>query len=109
QKDHWLGFVSRPKGKVVVDDGAAAMVLTKGKSLLPVGVVDVAGSFMPGDPVEIVQKNGESIAVGLSNFTTEEVIKIMGASTRDLALILSHDCDEEVVHRNNMILRKEIL
>ncbi len=109
QKDHWLGFVSRPKGKVVVDDGAAAMVLTKGKSLLPVGVVDVAGSFMPGDPVEIVQKNGESIAVGLSNFTTEEVIKIMGASTRDIALILSHDCDEEVVHRNNMILRKEIL
>ena len=109
QKDHWLGFVSRPKGRVVVDEGAATMVLTRGKSLLPVGVVDVTGSFMAGDPVEIVQKNGEAIAVGLSNFTTEEVIKIMGASTKDLALILNYDCEEEVVHRNNMILRKEIL
>ncbi|MCU0577174.1 MAG: glutamate 5-kinase [Desulfobacterota bacterium] len=109
QKDHWLGFVSRPKGKIFVDEGAAAMVLHKGKSLLPVGVVDVEGSFLAGDPVEIVQKGGLAIAVGLCNFTTEEIIKIMGAGTKDLALILDYDCDEEVVHRNNMILRKEIL
>ncbi|HPI93723.1 MAG TPA: glutamate 5-kinase [Deltaproteobacteria bacterium] len=109
QKDHWLGFVSRPKGRVIVDDGAATMVLTRGKSLLPVGVVDVEGSFQAGDPVEIVQRDGEAIAVGLSNFATEEIIKIMGASTKDLAQILDYECDEEVVHRNNMILRKEIL
>lgn len=109
QKDHWLGFVSRPKGKIFIDDGAAAMVLNKGKSLLPVGVVDVEGSFHAGDPVEIIQKGSEVIAIGLSNFATEELIKIKGASTKDLASILAYDCDEEVVHRNNMILRKEIL
>ncbi len=109
QKEHWLGFVSRPKGKVFVDDGAAAMVLNKGKSLLAVGVVDVEGSFHAGDPVEIMQKGSEVIAIGLSNFATEELIKIKGQSTKDLASILSYDCDEEVVHRNNMILRKEIL
>jgi glutamate 5-kinase len=108
QKDHWLGFVSRPKGKIFVDDGAAAMVLNKGKSLLPVGVVDVEGSFHAGDPVEIIQKGSEVIAIGLSNFATEELIKIKGESTKDLATILAYDCDEEVVHRNNMILRKEI-
>lgn len=109
QKDHWLGFVSRPKGKIFIDDGAAAMVLNKGKSLLPVGVVDVEGSFHAGDPVEIIQKGSEVIAIGLSNFATEELIKIKGESTKDLASILAYDCDEEVVHRNNMILRKEIL
>jgi glutamate 5-kinase len=110
QKDHWLGFVSRPKGKVLVDDGAAAMVLNKGKSLLPVGVVDVEGSFHAGDPVEIVRKKGaEAIAIGLSNFSTEEIMKIKGAATRELASILDYECDEEVVHRNNLILRKEIL
>jgi glutamate 5-kinase len=109
QKDHWLGFVSRPKGRIFVDDGAAAMVLNKGKSLLPVGVVDVEGSFHAGDPVEIIQKGSEVIAIGLSNFATEELIKIKGESTKDLASILAYDCDEEVVHRNNMILRKEIL
>ncbi len=109
QKDHWLGFVSRPKGKVFVDGGAAAMVLNKGKSLLPVGVVDVEGSFQAGDPVEIIQKGSDLIAIGLSNFSTEELMKIKGQVTKDLASILSYDCDEEVVHRNNMILRKELL
>jgi glutamate 5-kinase len=109
QKDHWLGFVSRPKGKVFIDDGAAAMVLNKGKSLLPVGVVDVEGSFHAGDPVEIVQKGKEMVAIGLSNFASEEIVKIKGAVTKDLSTILAYDCDEEVVHRNNMILRKEIL
>jgi glutamate 5-kinase len=109
QKEHWLGFVSRPKGRVIVDEGAAAVVLTKGKSLLPVGVVAVDGSFLAGDPVEIVQQGGDAIAIGLSNFAADEIIKIMGASTKDLAMILDYDCDDEVVHRNNMILRKEIL
>ncbi len=109
QKEHWLGFVSRPKGRVIVDEGAAAVVLTKGKSLLPVGVVAVDGSFLAGDPVEIVQQGGEAIAIGLSNFAADEIIKIMGASTKDLPMILDYDCDDEVVHRNNMILRKEIL
>ncbi|HQI81884.1 MAG TPA: glutamate 5-kinase, partial [Deltaproteobacteria bacterium] len=67
------------------------------------------GSFLAGDPVEIVQQGGDAIAIGLSNFAADEIIKIMGASTRDLAMILDYDCDDEVVHRNNMILRKEIL
>jgi glutamate 5-kinase len=109
QKDHWLGFVSRPKGKVFIDDGAAAMVLYRGKSLLPVGVVDVSGTFRTGDPVEIVKEGGECIAIGLCNFSSGEVLRIKGAGTKDLSSILNYDCEEEVVHRNNMILRKELL
>jgi glutamate 5-kinase len=109
QKDHWLGFVSRPKGKVFIDDGAASMLLNKGKSLLPVGVVDILGTFRPGDPVEIVRKGGESVAVGLSNFSSDDIFKIKGVCTSELSSILDYDCEEEVVHRNNMILRKEML
>jgi glutamate 5-kinase len=71
--------------------------------------VDVEGSFHAGDPVEIVQKGKEMVAIGLSNFASEEIVKIKGAGTKDLSTILAYDCDEEVVHRNNMILRKEIL
>ncbi|MGC9324600.1 MAG: glutamate 5-kinase [Desulfomonilia bacterium] len=108
QKDHWLSFVSRPKGSVVVDQGAATMVLNKGKSLLPCGVISVQGNFRAGDPIEIIQERGGSIAVGLSNFTSEEINKIKGASTRELNSILAYDCEEEVVHRNNLILRKEM-
>jgi glutamate 5-kinase len=107
QKDHWMSFVTRPKGRVVVDDGAAEVVINSGKSLLPCGVVSVEGLFRAGDPVEIVGKKGEVIAVGLSNFTAEEVMKVRGAKSTQVSVILNKECDEEVVHRNNMILRKE--
>lgn len=107
QKDHWMGFVTRPKGKVVVDHGAAVMILGSGKSLLPCGVVDVEGMFKAGDPIEIVEQGGDVIAVGLSNFTTEEVSRVKGANTSQVCSILEKECDEEVVHRNNMILRKD--
>ncbi len=107
QKDHWISYVTRPKGRVTVDTGAAAMILNQGKSLLPCGVVQVEGAFHAGDPVEIVEQGGGAIAVGLSNFTTEEVLKIKGANSSQVCRILDYECDEEVVHRNNMILKKE--
>jgi glutamate 5-kinase len=108
QKDHWISFVTRPKGKVIIDEGAASMLLNKGKSLLPCGVVNVEGNFRAGDPVEIKEHSGSVIAVGLSNFTSDEIIRVKGANTKDVCAILEHECDEEVVHRNNMILRKEL-
>ncbi|MFY9396733.1 MAG: glutamate 5-kinase [Desulfomonilia bacterium] len=109
QKNHWISYVTRPKGRVTVDAGAASMIVSKGKSLLPCGVVSVSGSFHAGDPVEITEEGGRVIAVGLSNFTAEEVLRIKGANTSQLSDILGHDCYEEVVHRNNMIVKKEPL
>ncbi len=107
QKNHWISFVTRPKGRVIIDEGAALMLINNGKSLLPCGVVGVEGSFSAGDPVEIKERSGEVIALGLSNFTAEEINKVKGANTRDVCTILAHECDEEVVHRNNLILKKE--
>lgn len=109
QKNHWISYVTRPKGRVVVDRGAATMILGQGKSLLPCGVVHVEGNFKAGDPVEIVEEGGSAIAVGLSNFTTEDTLRIKGANTSQVCRILGHECDEEVVHRNNMIVKKEPL
>ena len=100
--------MSRPKGSVKVDDGAASMILTKGKSLLPCGVLAVEGAFKAGDPVQIVDERGEVLAVGLSNFTRDEVYMIRGANSRTIATLLGKECDEEVVHRNNMIVKKEL-
>ncbi len=107
QKDHWISFVTRPKGRVVVDRGAAKAILDNGRSLLPVGVVGVEGMFRAGDPIEIADRPGEVIAVGLSNFSNEEILKVKGANSSQVCSILEKECDEEVVHRNNMILRKE--
>ncbi len=106
QKDHWISFVTRPKGAVLIDNGAARMVVEGGKSLLPCGVIGCRQRFEKGDPVEII--NGDNVlAVGLSNFSSDEVEQIKGANSKDISRILGHEANEELVHRNNMILKKE--
>jgi glutamate 5-kinase len=104
-KDHWLSFVSRPKGRIIIDKGAVKMLQEHGKSLLPVGITGVYGNFKDGDPVEIVDKSGSVIAIGLTNFTSHEIEIIKGSNSRDIQKILEKDCNEEVVHRNNMKLK----
>jgi glutamate 5-kinase len=108
-KDHWLSFVSRPKGRIIIDKGAVKMLLEHGKSLLPVGITGVSGNFKNGDPVEIVDRSGNVIAIGLTNFSAREIEIIKGANSRDIRSILGKDCDEEVVHRNNLNLKGVIL
>ncbi len=107
-RGHWMSFVKRPKGSIYVDDGALRAILDSGKSLLPCGVTGIKGEFKTGDAVEIVDKTGKVIAVGLSNFPSHELEQVKGANTKDIARILGKECDDEVVHRDNMILRKEM-
>ena len=108
-KDHWLSFVSRPKGRIIIDKGAVKMLQEHGKSLLPVGITGVSGNFIDGDAVEIVDKSGSVIAIGLTNFSAHEIEIIKGANSRDISTILGKDCNEEVVHRNNLKLKGAIL
>ncbi|MCD6571441.1 MAG: glutamate 5-kinase [Deltaproteobacteria bacterium] len=109
QKRHWISFVTRPKGKIAVDAGAMKMIVNAGKSLLPSGIVRAEGNFKAGDSVEVLDIKGNVIAIGLSNFTLQEVLQIKGAKTKEIPNILGKETNEEVIHRNNMILRKEML
>ncbi|MEA2101598.1 MAG: glutamate 5-kinase [Thermodesulfobacteriota bacterium] len=109
QKDHWISFVTRPKGALVVDEGASKMIRQGGKSLLACGILGIEGRFKAGDSVEIMDPDNRVIAVGLSNFSVDEVGKIMGVNSTEISGILGKDTYEEVVHRNNMILKKEMV
>jgi glutamate 5-kinase len=105
-KKRWLATFSKAGGKIVVDDGAVGALRKSGRSLLPSGVVGAEGLFKRGDTVEIVSKAGALVAKGLSNFSAAECRKIAGLQTSELAAVLKCDVDEEVVHRNNMVLMK---
>jgi glutamate 5-kinase len=109
QRGHWISFVTRPKGNIEIDAGAKKMIISAGKSLLPSGIVRAEGDFKAGDSVEILDTERDIIAIGLSNFNLREVIQIKGAKTKDVHHILGKETNEEVVHRNNMILKKEML
>ena len=91
-------------GKVVVDDGAAKALTQRGKSLLPSGVVGVTGRFVKGATVAVIGPAGREIARGLTNYSADQIEKIMGLKTAQIAKILGDKPYDEVIHRNNMTL-----
>ncbi|MCY2929974.1 MAG: glutamate 5-kinase [Planctomycetota bacterium] len=100
----WIGQASRTAGKVYVDAGAARALRQRGKSLLPSGVTAVAGSFAKGDTVAVIDPDGMEIARGLTNYAADQVEKIMGLKTEQIAQALGDKPYDEVIHRNNMTL-----
>jgi glutamate 5-kinase len=103
-KKRWLSFFSKSSGMIIVDDGAAKALSKKGGSLLPSGITGTDGSFNRGDTVTICNKDGTAIAKGLSNYSDKEIGKIFGRKSADISSILGHAGDEEIVHRNNLVL-----
>jgi glutamate 5-kinase len=100
----WLGFTAQPKGKVLVNDGARAAVRDQGKSLLPVGVVDVQGTFHKGDVLSLCDMTGMEFARGLTNYGSDAARQIMGLRTEKIGEVLGAFPYEEVVHRDNLVV-----
>jgi glutamate 5-kinase len=103
-KKYWIAFTLRPRGRLVIDDGAKKALLEKGKSLLPSGIIDVEGNFALGDPVSCVDAEGITMAKGLVNFSSDEIRKIMGMKTAKISQILGHKDYDEVIHRDNLAI-----
>jgi glutamate 5-kinase len=98
----WIAAM-KPKGRLVIDAGAAE-ALARGKSLLPAGVRAVEGRFGRGDPVEIAGPGGALVARGLSAYDAEEARAIMGAKSGRIAEILGHPGRAALIHRDDMVL-----
>jgi len=98
----WIGYTLKPKGTIVIDDGAADAILEKGKSLLPGGITDVSGDFGEGAPVELRDGRDVSLAIGLVNYSAADIRRIMGCNTSTIRDRLGHKSYDEVIHRNNL-------
>ncbi|MCK9196749.1 MAG: glutamate 5-kinase [Syntrophales bacterium] len=107
-RKYWIAFTLRSRGKLTVDDGAKKALIEEGKSLLPSGVVDVEGDFHVGDPVLCLDVGGKILAKGLTNYGAEEVRKIMGLKTSKIQQVLGYKDYDEVIHRDNMAVDKEL-
>jgi glutamate 5-kinase len=100
----WLAHATEPKGSLVLDDGAVRAVVERRASLLPAGITGATGSFVGGDPVDLVDQHGTPVARGLVNYDSEELPELVGRSTRDLAKELGSSYEREVVHRDDLVL-----
>jgi glutamate 5-kinase len=101
-RKRWIAHTLKEVGTVSVDAGAARAVVERGKSLLPAGVTGCEGSFVEGDPV-VVTFRDQPIAKGLSNYSADQVRRIMGKRSSEVAALLGGKIFDEVIHRNNMV------
>jgi glutamate 5-kinase len=100
----WLGFTAQPKGRLLIDSGACTAVQKKGRSLLPIGVVQVQGDFNKGDVVALCDGEGIEFARGLTNYTSADAKRILGLRTEQIAEVLGSLPYEEIVHRDNLVV-----
>ena len=100
----WLAHATEPKGSLVLDDGAVHALVERRASLLPAGITGVTGSFVGGDPVDLVDRHGTAVARGLVNYDSDELPGLIGRSTHDLARELGASYEREVVHRDDLVL-----
>ena len=100
----WLANATEAKGRVTLDDGAVRALTERRASLLPAGITGVAGGFVAGDPVDLVDERGQVVARGLVNYDAKELPGLLGRSTRELARELGAAYEREVVHRDDLIV-----
>ncbi len=103
----WIAFGLRARGSIAVDAGAREAIVARGKSLLPSGIVSVEGNFSPGDAVYCTDDSGVRFAKGLTNYSSEEVRRIMGKRTSEIERHLGYRYSDEVIHRDNLVLLQD--
>jgi len=105
-KKRWVGYGARGKGLLYLDPGACNALRSRGKSLLPSGVIEVEGEFGSGDVVYCVDPEGSKMAKGVSNYSSFEVDAIKGKRSRDIEGSLGYKGYDEVIHRDHLVLLK---
>ena len=100
----WIAFTLEEKGVIKVDQGAALAIAKRGKSLLPIGIVDVEGEFGIGAMVRCEDPQGVAFARGLVNYKASDIRKLKGLKTSEIEKQLGQKYYDEVIHRDNLVL-----
>ncbi|MBW1765999.1 MAG: glutamate 5-kinase [Deltaproteobacteria bacterium] len=103
-RKHWIAFTRSTKGTLIIDKGAGDAIREKGKSLLPSGIKEVRGGFSQGDSVVLRDEDNRELAVGMVNYQSGDIKKIMGLKSTEIESMLGYKHDDEVIHRDNLVL-----
>ena len=106
-RKRWLAGQVQVRGRLLLDTGAVRVLLSSGRSLLPVGVCQVEGEFSRGEVVSCLAPGGEEIARGLVNYDAKESRQIIGKVSGGILKILGYAREPELIHRGNLVLMKE--
>ncbi len=100
----WISSHVKSEGALIIDDGAVK-ALQAGKSLLSAGIVKVSGDFKQGDPVNIMDKDGHKLAMGLVSYSADETRLLIGCKSSDISDLLGYSRGDELIHRQDLVLQ----
>jgi glutamate 5-kinase len=103
-RKQWMVDHLQMRGAVVVDAGAVAKLRDEGKSLLPIGIVEVQGEFARGDVIAVRSDAGAEIARGLANYSAAEARLIARKASSQIEGLLGYASEPEMIHRTNLVL-----
>ena len=100
----WIAFASGIRGRLLVDEGAERALRDSGRSLLAAGIKEVEGEFDAGEAVEVVGPEGSVFARGISNYSSRELPRLVGRSSKELTALPGGPYDREVIHRDELVV-----
>jgi glutamate 5-kinase len=103
-RKQWIADHLQLRGSVCVDAGAVAKLRDEGKSLLPIGMVNVDGEFARGDVIAVRDVRGIEVARGLANYASAEARLLCRKSSVEIERLLGYSAGPEMVHRDNMVV-----
>lgn len=106
-RKRWIAIRNRSHGVLRIDAPAATALRESGASLLPAGIRAVEGEFEMGERIEIRDDANQSVAVGLVNYRSDEIRRLMGKARTEYTAILGYEYLKEIVHRDDMVLTDE--
>lgn len=103
-RKQWLADHLQMRGQLIIDAGAARALAREGKSLLPIGVIRVQGTFARGDAVACIDEQGREVARGLVNYGSDQARLIARQPSSQIEALLGFVEEPEIIHRNNLVL-----
>lgn len=103
-RKRWIAAQQRAQGRLRLDPGAVVALRESGRSLLPVGVIEVEGRFQAGDLVACLNAEGHEVARGLINYDADEARLLCRVSSSAINQVLGRAGEAELIHRDNLVL-----
>jgi len=103
-RKQWLADHLQVKGCVRIDAGAVRALVAEGKSLLPIGIVEVSGEFARGDVIACVGPDHREVARGLANYSSEQTARIARRPSSHIEQLLGFVEERELIHRDNLVV-----
>ncbi|MEM7724772.1 MAG: glutamate 5-kinase [Cyanobacteria bacterium P01_A01_bin.45] len=103
-RKRWIAYGLISVGKLYLDSGAVKAISMQGKSLLATGIISIEGKFDAQEALQVCDSEGNEIARGLVNYSSEELNKISGCRSSEIVQVLGYEGSQTVIHRDNLVL-----